>query len=592
MDRSQLPQAFLEDMKKILGDQYEDFLASYDQPRRLGLRVNTLKTTPEKFRELVPFHLEKVPWTRNGFTYEESDLASRHAYYSAGLYYLQEPSAMAPAQILPVMPGDRVLDLCAAPGGKATELGARLQGQGLLLANEISAARSRALVRNVELFGIPNACITSLAPAKLAEKLPAFFDKVLVDAPCSGEGMFRKDPEGMKTWSTDKVAECAAVQRTITLQAADMLRPGGYMLYSTCTFAPEENELTVLHILRERPDMELVPVGREDGRESFSAGLSVQALVRLGYLDKEADAPKTDGKIPDLTACARIWPHKADGEGHFIALFRKKELPEAGGPDDGSSSLGRRTDAVNDSAAVRMTAAVNDAAPERSLYAERRTGLVKGKKGRADRQRGKGMGGAGKKAKNGSPEAGEKLSAADRKLILDFISPYFESVEEQSGQDKAAGTAAPSVWSVEKELLRQPDACEVHDGKVYLMAPELGLLSGIPAVRKGLYLGDLKKNRFEPEQELALALPPLPEKVCCGEKKDASGKAEDLKGLYVSLDPADPRIEDYLHGQVIPVLQEGKNGFRLLLAGRYPAGWGKLVAGSLKNKYPAGWRLV
>ena len=245
-----LPVEFLEAMERLLGDEYQEFLDSYDLPRRNGLRVNRLKVGAGEFEGHAPFALERIPWTDNGYYVDWRNMPARHPYYNAGVYYLQEPSAMAPAQILPVQPGDRVLDLCAAPGGKATELGARLDGRGLLVANEISSARARALLRNIEVFGIRNALVTNESPARLAERFPAYFDKVLVDAPCSGEGMFRKDPDVVKAWYPEKVKECAAVQREIILQAADMLRPGGYMVYSTCTFAPEENELILLHLLQ------------------------------------------------------------------------------------------------------------------------------------------------------------------------------------------------------------------------------------------------------------------------------------------------------------------------------------------------------
>ena len=200
MSISNLPSVYLNDMKKILGSEYEDFLDSYSRPCRKALRINTLKlgvrdaaAFAEEFGKEAGFRLTPVPWTQNGFYFEEEDQPSRHSFYSAGLYYLQEASAMAPAQILPVSPGEAVLDLCAAPGGKATELGARLQGQGLLVANEISAPRARILMKNLELFGIPNACVTNTEPVRLLERYPAFFDRILVDAPCSGEGMFRKD---------------------------------------------------------------------------------------------------------------------------------------------------------------------------------------------------------------------------------------------------------------------------------------------------------------------------------------------------------------------------------------------------------------
>ena len=177
---------------------------------------------------------------------------------------------MTPANILPVNPGDKVLDLCAAPGGKATELGAKLHGKGLLAANDISGPRARALLKNVEVFGIPNSLILNEVPAKLAENFPEFFDKILVDAPCSGEGMFRKDPDTAKAWKPEKPLECARMQKEIILRAADMLRPGGMLLYSTCTFSPEENEQMISFLMKERPEFEILPI--PDRYEGFASG--------------------------------------------------------------------------------------------------------------------------------------------------------------------------------------------------------------------------------------------------------------------------------------------------------------------------------
>ena len=240
-----LPEKFTEKMRGLLGDEYESFLKSYEEGRNFGLRVNTAKISPEEFQKIAPFHLKRIPWVENGFYYEEQDRPARHPFYYAGLYYLQEPSAMSPASRLEIERGDKVLDLCAAPGGKATELGAKLRGEGLLVANDISASRARALLKNVEIFGIPNAFLINEVPAKIADQFEEFFDKILVDAPCSGEGMFRKDPDVAKVWSQEKSLECSRIQKDIILSAAKMLAPGGMMLYSTCTFSPEENEEAV-----------------------------------------------------------------------------------------------------------------------------------------------------------------------------------------------------------------------------------------------------------------------------------------------------------------------------------------------------------
>ncbi len=300
------PVTFTEKMKAILQDEYEDFLRGYERTRHYGLRVNRTKLSAEKFERMSLHDLKKVPWIDNAFEYDESVSPAKHPYYFAGLYYLQEPSAMTPANLLPIEPGDRVLDLCAAPGGKATELGAKLNHTGLLVANDISNSRAKALLKNIELFGIPNVLVTSEPPEKLAGKFPGFFDKILIDAPCSGEGMFRKNPGMMKDWETYGPKHYSELQRSIVPHAIRMLKPGGMLLYSTCTFSPEENEGTVKFMLELDPDLEVVEIPNR--YEGFAPGRP--ELI--------------EGGTDDLKNCVRIWPHKMNGEGHFIALLHKK----------------------------------------------------------------------------------------------------------------------------------------------------------------------------------------------------------------------------------------------------------------------------
>ena len=305
------PVSFTEKMKAILGDEYEDFLKGYDRTRHYGLRVNRTKLTAEAFERMSLYDLTPVPWIDNAFEYEDSVSPAKHPYYFAGMYYLQEPSAMTPANLLPIEPGDRVLDLCAAPGGKATELGAKLNHTGLLVANDISNSRAKALLKNIELFGIPNVLVTSEPPEKLAGKFPGFFDKILIDAPCSGEGMFRKNPGMMKDWEIYGPKHYSDLQRSIVPHALRMLKPGGMLLYSTCTFSPEENEGTVKFMLDLDPDLEVLEIPNR--YEGFAPGRP--ELI--------------EGGTEDLKNCVRIWPHKMNGEGHFIALLHKKEKGDA-----------------------------------------------------------------------------------------------------------------------------------------------------------------------------------------------------------------------------------------------------------------------
>lgn len=304
----QLPEAFVRRMEEMLGGEAEAFFASYEQPRQYGLRINTGKIRPEEFAETAPFPVFPVPWVKNGFYYPEDVRPAQHPYYDAGLYYLQEPSAMTPASRLPVEPGERVLDLCAAPGGKATELAARLGGSGTLVANDISGSRAKALLHNLELFGASNIFVTNEIPGRLTDSFAGWFDKVLVDAPCSGEGMFRKSPEVIRTWDEQRPEYFARLQRDIVTNAAAMLRPGGMMLYSTCTFSPEENEGTISWLLDQCPDMELAEMEPYGG---FRPGVP-------GW---------GDGR-EELKKCVHIWPHCMEGEGHFLALLKKKETGE------------------------------------------------------------------------------------------------------------------------------------------------------------------------------------------------------------------------------------------------------------------------
>mgnify|MGYP005758131893 FL=1 len=299
-----LPITFVENMREILGEEgLAEYLESFEKPKFTGLRVNTSKISVEDFLRISPFRLRRVPWTRNGFYYTEEDAPTRHPYYYAGLYYIQEPSAMAPAAVLPVEKGERVLDLCAAPGGKATELGAKLNHTGFLIANDASASRTKALLKNLEVFGIPNLLVTSEMGDRLDRYFHEYFDKILIDAPCSGEGMFRKQAHMIPAWEKQGPEVFARMQREILRQAAELLKPGGLMLYSTCTFSKLENEGSIDGFLKEHPEFSLEEIPWSEG---FCPGMP--GLV--------------ESRFP-LERCVRLFPHKIDGEGHFLALLKK-----------------------------------------------------------------------------------------------------------------------------------------------------------------------------------------------------------------------------------------------------------------------------
>ena len=284
-----LPQAFLERMEMQLKEEYPAFLASLERPRAVALRFNPLKGQPPE----MDFVGENVPWEPMGYYYDPQARPGLHPYHEAGVYYLQEASAMAPVQLLDPQPGERICDLCAAPGGKTTQIAGRMAGEGLLLCNEINPKRAKILSRNIERMGVANALVTNEHPQKLADQLPEYFDRVLIDAPCSGEGMFRKEEAAVTDWSLETVQMCARRQAEILESGARLLRSGGRLVYSTCTFAPEEDEMAVAEFLRKHPE----------------------------FAPEYVDAPWFEA---GENGSFRMWPHKLLGEGHFAAVLRKK----------------------------------------------------------------------------------------------------------------------------------------------------------------------------------------------------------------------------------------------------------------------------
>ncbi len=463
----ELPQKFCEEMKRILGDEYEDYLISMKEKRKYGLRVNTLKISVEEFKRICPFEIIPIPYVENGFYYDGEVQPAKHPYYFAGLYYLQDPSAMTPASRLPVESGDVVLDLCAAPGGKATELAAKLGGTGLLVANDISSKRAKALLKNIELSGVENSFIVTEYPAKLREYFTDFFDKILIDAPCSGEGMFRKDPSMIRAWEQNGPEFYSGLQREILSQALPMLKEGGMLLYSTCTFSPLEDEGSVEYLLSLDERLRLVEM---EGYVGFAKGNPALIGSEDGELEK----------------CVRIFPHRLDGEGHFLALFEK-----------GGQSHRRG-----------------------EFFAGKRRGL-----------------------------RGEEKA-------------LFEAFAENLNR------------TFEEERI------ESRNGMLYYMPKMMPKLRGLRFLRSGLFLGEVRKNRFEPSQSLAMAL-----------------KACDCKRI-VDLSSGDERVLRYLKGETLNLTDSdvreeespGRGGWYLVCVDGFPLGWGKLTGLTLKNKYHSGWR--
>lgn len=279
-------------MKSLLKDEYDDFKKALLEKPVKGLYLNRNKKNVE--RVLEEQYIEHHPIVENGYLYDENYHPGRSAYFLAGLYYIQEPSAMLVADALPIEPDDFVLDMCAAPGGKSCEIASRLTGEGVLIANDIEASRARILSENIERFGLDNTIVTNVDPMRFTKQFQEAFDKIVLDAPCSGEGMFRKLEQAVDTWSEDKVLECAHIQKNLLKGAYDMLKQGGMVIYSTCTYSYEENEAMV-HYAVDELGFELLPLSKSHG---LCPGV-------------------------DLDEVVRCYPHHYRGEGHFIALLRK-----------------------------------------------------------------------------------------------------------------------------------------------------------------------------------------------------------------------------------------------------------------------------
>lgn len=405
-----LPIEFEKKMKAFLGNEWDDFLYSYDNNRFQALRFNTLKvqSPEERMRILKVLGIspdKKVSWANEAYYFDENVRPGKHPYHEMGLYYIQEPSAMSAATLLAPKPGMRVLDLCAAPGGKSTQLATYLGDSGLLVSNEINTQRSRILSQNIERMGIKNAIVTNEDSFVLASHFPGFFNAIQVDAPCSGEGMFRKLPEAIEQWSMENVAICAARQKEILDNAAVMLKPGGTIVYSTCTFSKEENENVIEYFLERHTDF-------------------------------------------TLEEMERFWPHKVDGEGHFVAKLVRR---------GGVNELGADYDVCEDSC---------NKVEDTGLKVDRKT-----KKN--------------KNSKNRKNETKPALTKENMKLLSEFL-------DETISEDVAAWIKNSRLVMFGEQLYRLPDM-EVD-------------IKGLKVQRAGLHIGEFKKQRFEPSHSLALAL--------------------------------------------------------------------------------------
>ena len=438
------PDAFLNRMEQMLGEEYRNFLAALQQEPYQALRLNNLKkdangqSAAEVLTQNTFAHLTPVVWAENGYFYAPDDQPGKHPYHEAGLYYIQEPSAMAPVELLEVCPGEKVLDLCAAPGGKSAQIAAKLQGKGILLCHEIHPARAKILSGNVERMGICNALVTNETPRHLAELFPAYFDRILVDAPCSGEGMFRKSKAACGEWSLENVELCAERQDEILDCAAVMLRHGGRLVYSTCTFEPKENEGSISRFLDRHRDLSIVPVDKDGhgftGKDMF--GLTGKDIV--GFTGKDSHGPADCDGVPEwgnggleLKHTLRLWPHRVKGEGHFAAVMQKA----------GSAPEGYISSPLN--------------------------GTVRG-----------------------VPE--KELKEFSGFCMETIRMPGLSLIEELGEILGMAGELAYVRFG----------------SNLYLAPGQMPDPRGLKVLRSGIHLGELKKNRFEPSHALALALCP------------------------------------------------------------------------------------
>ncbi|MDE6471605.1 MAG: RsmF rRNA methyltransferase first C-terminal domain-containing protein [Clostridia bacterium] len=297
-----LPQEFLSRMENILGDEYSAFLASYEQGKIQGLRINTLKC--ESKAVLDEFDLKAVDWCDSGYYFNGDDRPGKSVLHEGGAFYIQEPSAMAVVESMDIQMGDKVLDLCSAPGGKSSQIACKLQDDGLLVSNEIIPSRAKILSQNIERMGVRNCVVLSESPDNLAKRLKGVFDRILVDAPCSGEGMFRKNPLAIDEWSPANVENCKQRQINILQSAVQMLKSGGVIVYSTCTFSKQENEEVINEFLQNNEGFEII-----DSKFKFCNGFNL-------------DGSKFNDQ---LVKTNRIFPHKYQGEGHFFAVLKNNQ---------------------------------------------------------------------------------------------------------------------------------------------------------------------------------------------------------------------------------------------------------------------------
>ena len=437
-------QLFKDEMKKLLKDEYNDFMNALKKPPIKAFYMNPLKK--DALQYLNKDYIQPHPMIKDGYYFDYQNYPlGKSPFFSCGLYYIQEPSAMLVNHFLDIKEDDYILDMCGAPGGKSCAAASRLGPQGLMITNDINTLRAKILSENIERFGLKNTIVTNSDPIQLINILPEFFDKIILDAPCSGEGMFRKDEQAIQSWSLQKIQECAHIQRQLIDCAMKLLKPGGILMYSTCTYNTQENEDQVRYILNHY-DCRLIPLKRSHG---MANGIQLDGVIRL-------------------------YPHRYQGEGQFIACIQKNGQPS----------------------------------------------FQKYKPMKA------------------------QIAKSNQKLVNDFYHTYLN--------------------------IPAPDYLYDNHNHIYALMPQFPELKGMRVLRNRLYLGECKKNRFEPSLDLALTL-----------------KQNEVKQFY-RFHENDLAISKYLHGEAI----EGTNqkGYGIIFVEDYPLSFYKESQGMAKNLYPKGLR--
>lgn len=539
-----LPDKFIKRMKYMLGQECDAFLVSFECERSKALRLNPLKLKGgiDEAKAKLPFETKDILWEKNGFVYKDEDEPGKSSLHMAGLYYIQEPSAMSPAAYLDAKPGLRILDLCAAPGGKSTQIAGKMQGKGILVSNEINPGRAKILSENIERMGISNAMVLNETPENLSSRFEGWFDRVIIDAPCSGEGMFRKNEDAVTNWSPENVKMCAERQDGILDNAAAMLAPGGRIVYSTCTFAPDEDEGTIYRFLLRHPEFRVCEVPLYEGMDRGNPDWA--------QIDSTDESSWNCANISDelknqLSSCIRLWPHHLKGEGHFLAVLERTDAPTLKAEDiepvtycPGGFQRGIKIEQKIFTASEQDSS--NETNASKALKKEAKKKLKAKDRRTMDKNAGR--------AQKGAARGGNALDMAAR-LWEEFSS----EVLTDTGSSRLYGTLF------------------TFGDNVYLAPPLMPSTDRLKVMRPGLHLGTIKKDRFEPSHSLALFL-----------------RSEDVK--HSADYPAESQeIKDFTSGLTLSAGLE--NAWYLITADGCSIGWAKSDGRRLKNHYPKGLRI-